>query len=99
MTELLDGDGGRGREGRRLAPEDLAMGVRVAADGSPTAVRTSAGWRRVVGTVNRWIVETDWWRAPVRREYRRCLVTGGDCLELCRELDGPGGWTVVRRYD
>ena len=83
MTELLD-------------PEEGA--VRVAADGSPAAVHTAAGWREVTRTVNRWVVETDWWRVPVRREYRRCLVAGGDCLELCRELDTPR-WSVVRRYD
>jgi len=78
---------------------DARTDVRVAADGSPTAVRTGAGgWRAVTGTVNRWIVETDWWRAPVRREYRRCLVAGGECLELCRELDTVRWW-VVRRYD
>ena len=72
--------------------------VRAGPDGGPAAVRTGGGWREVTGTGNRWVVETDWWRAPVRREYRRCLVAGGDCLELCRELDSPR-WSVVRRYD
>jgi hypothetical protein len=72
--------------------------VRTGPDGGPAAVRTGGGWREVTRTVNRWVVETDWWRVPVRREYRRCLVAGGDCLELCRELDSPR-WSVVRRYD
>ena len=110
MTELIDGPDG-GQDGRREPPPARAADVRVAADGSPTAVLTSVGWREVVCTVNRWVVEIDWWRVPVRREYRRCLVAGGECLELCRELrpgggrgseapaGGPGGWTVVRRYD
>ncbi len=83
MTELLEGSEAK---------------VRTGPDGGPVAVRIGGGWRRVTGTVNRWIVETDWWREPVRREYRCCLVDGGDCLELCRELDTPR-WTVVRRYD
>ena len=83
MTELLDPGEGE---------------VRLAADGGPAAVRTGGRWREVTRTVNRWVVETDWWRVPVRREYRRCLVAGGDCLELCRELDSPH-WSVVRRYD
>ncbi|TMD02152.1 MAG: hypothetical protein E6I76_10060 [Chloroflexi bacterium] len=83
MTELLDSGEGE---------------VRAGPDGGPAAVRTGGGWREVTRTVNRWVVETDWWRAPVRREYRRCLVAGGDCLELCRELDSPR-WSVVRRYD
>jgi hypothetical protein len=86
MTELLDAGEGEGEQ------------VRVAADGSPSAVRLGDGWRAVTRTVNRWVVETDWWRMPVRREYRRCLVAGGDCLELCRDLDTVR-WTVVRRYD
>jgi hypothetical protein len=111
VTELIDGPGGE--DGRPDPPPPVRpAGVRVAADGSPAAVLTSAGWREVVCTVNRWVVEVDWWRAPVRREYRRCLVAGGECLELSRELAGPGvgqgpeasaggsgGWMVVRRYD
>jgi hypothetical protein len=112
VTELIDGP--EGEDGRREPPPpSRSAGVRVAADGSPVAVLTPAGWREVVCTVNRWVVEIDWWRAPVRREYRRCLVAGGECLELCRDLEGagggrspagaaaggPGGWTVVRRYD
>ncbi|HEX3606159.1 MAG TPA: hypothetical protein VH134_09570 [Candidatus Dormibacteraeota bacterium] len=84
MTELLD-DRGVGE-------------VRGGAGGDPVAVRLEGGWRTVARTLNRWVVETDWWREPVRREYRRCLVDGGDCLELCREL-GTARWTVVRRYD
>jgi hypothetical protein len=83
MTELLEAAEGE---------------VRTGPDGGPAAVRTGGGWREVTRTVNRWVVETDWWRVPVRREYRRCLVAGGDCLELCRELDSPR-WSVVRRYD
>jgi hypothetical protein len=72
--------------------------VRAGADGGPAAVRIGGRWRPVTETFNRWVVDTDWWRTPVRREYRRCLVAGGECLELCRELDSPG-WRVVRRYD
>jgi hypothetical protein len=83
MTELLEAAEGE---------------VRTGPDGGPAAVRTGGGWREVTRTLNRWVVETDWWRVPVRREYRRCLVAGGDCLELCRELDSPR-WSVVRRYD
>ena len=84
MTELLD----QGMAGR----------VRTGAGGDPVAVRLEDRWRAVARTLNRWVVETDWWREPVRREYRRCLVDGGDCLELCREL-GSTEWSVVRRYD
>ncbi len=63
MTELLDGHG--------------VGEVRAGAGGDPAAVRLGGGWRPVTHTLNRWVVDTDWWRTPVRREYRRCLVDGG----------------------
>lgn len=83
MTELLAG----------------AVEVRRDTAGALLAVRIPpAGWQAVGRTVNRWVVETDWWRRKVRRDYRRCLLTGGDCVELCGDLDS-GAWSVVRRYD
>lgn len=82
---------------------DGSVEVRAGAGGDPVAVRGGGGgWRPVTHTLSRWVVDTDWWRTPVRREYRRCLVDGGECLELCRELDdapSPWAWRVVRRYD
>jgi hypothetical protein len=66
--------------------------------GTPAALRTEAGWRRIERVVTRWVVETDWWRRPVRREYLRCLLAGGECCELYRDLDGDG-WFWSRRYD
>ena len=74
------------------------VAVRTAADGSLSAVRTPAGWWAVTRTTNRWVVETDWWRAPVRRDYRRCLTADGDCLELYTDLE-TGTWWLSRRYD
>ena len=68
------------------------------AGGSPVALRTRGGWREVAGVAGRWRVETDWWRRPVRREYLRCLLAGGECCELYRDLDGDG-WFWSRRYD
>jgi hypothetical protein len=53
--------------------------VRVDAAGDLRAVRLAGGWRAVSRVANRWVVETDWWRTPVRRHYVRLL------------LDGPGG--------
>ena len=72
--------------------------VRAGPDGTPVAIRTGAGWRSVVATTNRWMVETDWWRAPLRREYRRCITGEGECLDLYRDLE-TGEWWLVRRYD
>jgi hypothetical protein len=76
----------------------VEVAVRTTADGSLTAVRTPAGWRAVTRTTNRWLVETDWWRAPIRRDYRRCLLAEGDCIELYVDLE-TGRWWLSRRYD
>ena len=89
MTELLSG------------PAE----VRLDPSGTPRAVRLAGGWRRVSRVANRWLVETDWWRTPVRRHYLRLLLepAGGhgeadECVELYRDLDA-GTWHWSRRYD
>lgn len=82
MTELLD----------------ALVEVRTDAGDEVSAVRLEGRWEELERVTARWRVETDWWRAPVRRDYLRCLLRGGDCVELC--LDGASGrWSVVRRYD
>ena len=80
--------------------ELLAGGAEVCtgSDGELTAVRTRAGWRRVEELALTWRVETDWWRAPVRRDYARCLLAGGECVELYLDLD-TGSWHWARRDD
>jgi hypothetical protein len=82
MTELLEG----------------AVDVRTDANGWPVAVRTGPAWRRVTEVVNAWRVETDWWRIPVGRDYVRCLLGDGDCVDLYRDLE-TGEWHRERRYD
>ena len=71
MTELLSG----------------VAEVRVDASGSVCAVRLVGGWSRVSRVANQWLVETDWWRTPVRRHYLRLLLEsrGGG-----RGTTGPG---------
>jgi hypothetical protein len=86
MTELLDAD----------------LRVRTRADGTVTALWLDGRWAAVERVVAMWRVETDWWRAPVRRDYWRALLRGdggelGECVELCR--DAAGRWSLVRRYD
>lgn len=66
--------------------------------GEIRAVQVDGRWHRVVRTTTRWVVETDWWRRPVRREYFRCLTADGECLDLARDLE-TGSWSLVRRYD
>lgn len=82
MTELLD----------------LATEVRLSSDGRIEALRLPEGWRMVARTTSRWLVETDWWRQPVHREYRRCTTRTGECVEVYRDLD-TGEWRLGRRYD
>jgi hypothetical protein len=82
MTELLD----------------EPIEVRLAADGRIEALRLPEGWRVVVRTANRWLVDTDWWRRPIRRDYRRCLTRSDECVEVYRDLDS-GAWHLSRRYD
>jgi len=82
MTELLHGD----------------VEVRVDAAGEPRAVRMHGVWRDVDEVALTWRVETDWWRAPVRRDYMRCLLAGGECIDMYRDID-RGEWALVRRYD
>jgi hypothetical protein len=82
MTELLD----------------IPTEVRLSDDGRIEALRLPEGWRVVARTTSRWLVETDWWREPVRREYRRCTTRAGECVEVFRDLD-TGAWRLGRRYD
>lgn len=66
--------------------------------GTLRAVRSAGRWRTVSRVANRWVVETDWWRTPVRRLYLRLLLEEVDCVELYRDLD-TGEWHWSRRYD
>jgi hypothetical protein len=76
MTELLDG----------------IADVRFGDSGAICAVRLAGGWATVSRVANQWVVETDWWRTPVRRHYVRLLLEsrGGG-----RRATGPG--TADRR--
>jgi hypothetical protein len=68
-------------------------------DGRPRSVLLDGRMHAVESVLTRWRVETDWWRAiPVRRDYWRCLVAGGECIELCLDL-ATSAWEITRRYD
>jgi len=82
MTELIDG----------------AAEVRVSSTGEPAALGTLTGWRGVSEIAITWRVETDWWRAPVRRDYVRCLLADGECVDIYRDLE-TGTWHWSRRHD
>ena len=82
MTELLSGE----------------AEVREGPGGAPLAVRIDGVWRSVSEVALTWRVETDWWRAPVRRDYVRCLLRQGECIDLYRDLE-TATWRWERRYD
>lgn len=75
-----------------------AITVRTTPDGRLQALRLPHGWRAVVRVANQWVVDSDWWRLPVRRHYMRLLLGGGECVEVYRDL-GDGTWHLARRYD
>jgi len=77
---------------------ELSTEVRLAPDGRLQAVRLPEGWRLVDRTTTRWRVETDWWREPVSRDYRRCVTRTGECIEVYHDLR-TGAWHLARRYD
>jgi hypothetical protein len=83
MTELLQG------------PAEVRVDPRT---GGLRDIRLAGRWQAVVRVANRWVVETDWWRTPVRRHYLRLLLDGGECVEVFRDL-GTGLWHWSRRYD
>jgi hypothetical protein len=72
--------------------------VRLNPDGEPAAIRRDGRWLNVIETALVWRVETDWWRVPVCRDYFRCLLAGGECVEVFRNLT-DGSWHWARRYD
>lgn len=82
MTELLDG----------------TVEVRASSNGAPVAVRAAGRWVEVEAVALTWRVETDWWRTPVARDYVRCLLAGGECVDVYRDLQ-TGEWFWSRRYD
>jgi len=77
---------------------ELPTEVRLAAGGGIQAIRLPEGWRLVERTSNRWLVETDWWREPVSRDYRRCVTRSGECVEVYHDL-ALDSWHLARRYD
>jgi hypothetical protein len=54
-------------------------------------VRLDGRWVPVAELVDRWRVEDEWWRAPVRRRYLHLLLANGRLLTLFQDLE-EGGW-------
>ena len=81
-----------------MAPLTAPLTVRCDRSGDPAWLRMDGRRRQVRSVVARWRITTGWWSIPVDRDYWRCLLDGGECIELCRDVDGERWW-LSRRYD
>lgn len=46
-----------------------------------------------------WVIEQDWWDAPVARRYWKVLLDDRLLVELYREDQAGGRWFLERIYD
>ena len=73
--------------------------VRLTAAGAPAQLRQPQGWVRVAQVLDRWVVETGWWRAapgePIRRTTWRVLLADARCCEL---TETGGRWALTRPW-
>jgi hypothetical protein len=77
----------------RLFDPPRGAGVELGPNGAPARVDGMPA-----EAVNRWLVEVDWWRRPVAREYWKVLVA--ECLlcDVYHDLD-QDAWFLERVYD
>ena len=54
--------------------------------------------RTPAAPANRWLVEVDWWRRPVAREYWKLVVSDRVLCEVYHDLD-QDAWFLERVYD
>ena len=66
---------------------------------TPEATLTASGsWGTPAAPANRWLVEVDWWRRPVAREYWKLVVSDRVLCEVYHDLD-QDAWFLERVYD
>lgn len=57
-------------------------------------------WRRrvhhIANVAKRWIVQADWWRQEISRQYYKVECVNGGTYEIYRERDR---WFLERLYD
>jgi hypothetical protein len=71
----------------------LVVQIKTGPEGGPVRVGD-----REARAVSRWLVEQDWWRQPVRREYWKVLLEERTLCEIYRDLDREA-WFLERLYD
>jgi hypothetical protein len=60
-------------------------------DGLPTSVQLSGGRIAVVGVIDAWLVEDEWWRQPISRYYRHLLLADDRLLTVFEDRI-TGAW-------
>ncbi|MFM8593147.1 MAG: DUF6504 family protein [Chloroflexota bacterium] len=64
------------------------MQVRANAAGVPQAVTDRGSTLRVQAIEDRWVVEEEWWRAPIQRTYYRVRLSDQRVRTLCADTIG-----------
>ena len=81
----------------RLLAQPAAVAVETR-DAVPVRLRVDRRNLRVERVLSRWRLETDWWRAPLSREYWKLWLSGDLVCEVYQDrLDGQ--WHLTRWYD
>jgi hypothetical protein len=81
----------------RLLAEPAPVAVEIA-DEVPARLGVERRQYRVERILARWRLETDWWRAPLSREYWKLWLSGDLVCEVYRDCL-QGGWWLTRWYD
>jgi hypothetical protein len=77
----------------RLFDPPAPVAVEIGPEGSPARIRDQPA-----EALSRWLVELDWWRSPVAREYWRLIVDGSVLCEVFHDLL-LDAWFLERVYD
>lgn len=60
-------------------------------DGAPATLVYRGGRHRVEEVADRWLIEDEWWRAPISRMYYRLLLACGLVLTVYQDRE-TGRW-------
>ena len=85
------------RGSRRLVPLNTpsAIQVRSGAHDTPEQVLLDRRACRITEIQERWRIDDEWWRTPIRRVYHRVVLEDGRILTMYRDLDTER-WFVQR---
>ena len=85
----------------RLFAPRLPIAVDLDSHARPTRFALHGRSHRLAQVVQRWEVDTDWWRPEGRiaRAYCAAITTDGLFCVFYQVLDGEGGWFLEKVYD